>query len=295
MRGRTQPRVARLHLAPDGVGYLRGRLQALHPRRALPPFWPRIRAAHATPVPPDTPAVPAAPPQEPLGWELWAFGELNCALSAHFADVDSFDLQAVAAFAQGPAADVLAAFLASVPQGPASRLVTLLLRRPFAGCAEAELVRYRFTCPPCLEGWAARYGVDPQRATLFALTGVDTSCDDACTLYVPHIPPLRRPPPRPPRGEAPQAGGEAPQNNDESVAMLWLDHAQQQPKQAQVQARYVQQQEQPLFAQDVHPTATSSLSAGEDVHPLWGVPPPSHVHAVCSMEAASRAQQASMA
>lgn len=131
--------------------------------------------------------------QDPLGRELWAFAELNCALSSHFAELDAFKLSPVASFQQAPSQQVLALLSAALPpQAAAARVTALLLERPFSACAEAEVVRYTFSCPPCLLAWAARFGVAPTSATLFAVTGIDLHTGDACTLYVPHIAPLLR-------------------------------------------------------------------------------------------------------
>jgi hypothetical protein len=130
--------------------------------------------------------------QDPLGWELWAFAELNCILSAHFADVARFGLTPLHAYPQAPVAAALAAFLADVPRGPAARLTHILLHRTFSHCSEAEIVRYKFRCPPCLTGWAQRHRVAPSAAQLFAVTGVDEASGDACTLYIPHMPAMAR-------------------------------------------------------------------------------------------------------
>jgi hypothetical protein len=116
-------------------------------------------------------------------------------LSAHFADVASFGLTPLFAYPQAPSAEALAAFLGDVPRGPAARLTHILLHRTFGGCDEAEIVRYKFRCPPCLAAWAKRHRVAPAAAQLFAVTGVDAASGDACTLYVPHMPAMARPPP----------------------------------------------------------------------------------------------------
>jgi hypothetical protein len=115
-------------------------------------------------------------------------------LSAHFADVESFALQPLFAYPQAPLRDALAAFLADLPRGPAARLVHCLLHRTFRACGEAEIVRFRFRCPPCLAAWAKRHRVPVNAAQLFAVTGVDTATGEGCTLYVPHMPAMQRPP-----------------------------------------------------------------------------------------------------
>lgn len=127
------------------------------------------RAAHPPPHPP-------APPQEPLGWELYALAELNVALSEHFQDLSAFDLRLSGMFASSaPPNALVASLLARLPQGaPATRLVALLLRRSMAACGLAELAQLSFCVPPCLAAWAARLGVDPEQGSLFALTGIDT-------------------------------------------------------------------------------------------------------------------------
>ena len=175
---------------------------------------------------------PAFPFQDPLSWELWAFGELNCTLSAHFADVASFSLQPLHAYPQAPRAAALAAFLADVPRGPAARLTHVLLHRTFRGCHEAEIVRYKFRCPPCLAEWAKRHRVPVAAAQLFAVTGVDTTTGEGCTLYVPHMPAMSRAgPPAPATGAAVGAtAAVAAATSDESCAP---PPAQQQQQQAQ--------------------------------------------------------------
>jgi hypothetical protein len=127
-------------------------------------------------------------------------------LSAHFADVASFGLTPLFAYPQAPAAEALAAFLGDVPRGPAARLTHILLHRTFAACDEAEIVRYKFRCPPCLAAWAKRHRVAPAAAQLFAVTGVDAASGDACTLYVPHMPAMARPAPAPASSAASGSG-----------------------------------------------------------------------------------------
>lgn len=130
----------------------------------------------------------------PTSWEVWAFGEFNCALGAHFSALEAFGLHQVAAFPCGPTPDVAAALAASLPpDSPHARLVSALLARPFSKCDELEVGRFRYNVPPFLHGWARRFGVDPHAggAQLLAVTGVDSKSQQCATLYVPIFPSLQ--------------------------------------------------------------------------------------------------------
>ena len=177
--------------------------------------------------------------QDPLSWELWAFGELNATLSANFAELGTFDLQPLHAYPQVPLRAALDAFLRDIPRGPAARLLHVLLHRTFRTCDEVEIVRYRFKCPPCLAAWAKRHRVSPSAAQLFAVTGVESASGEACTLYVPHIAALPRPPPQPPAdaGDSTserRAAGEAAARAEQAAGAQ--QQAQQVPEQVVVQA-----------------------------------------------------------
>ncbi len=141
----------------------------------------------------------------------------------------AFALQPLLAYPQAPRLDALAAFIADVPRGPAARLTHILMHRTFRECTEAEIVRYRFRCPPCLHAWARRHRVSLSAAQLFAVTGVDADSGDACTLYVPHMPAMTRVAPTPaaaaaaaavPRAVSDAAAASAPTMQRDMAAAL---------------------------------------------------------------------------